>query len=153
MIGGACLRRSLNPTAWPQSSDRVQKHFDRIRFGLTEILGSHRRAARAHAIQRFFDGRAGEDTAQTPVEQRRPAGRGRACVAKACELGLEGILSKRAGSRDFCLDEHVPFDHMLRGIDRYLDINDLRQSLKPFYSPIGRPSVDPELMIRMLIVG
>ena len=54
---------------------------------------------------------------------------------------------------DFCLDEHVPSDHMLRGIDRHLDLADLRQSLKPFYSRIGRPSVDPELMIRMLIVG
>jgi transposase len=54
---------------------------------------------------------------------------------------------------DFCLDEHVPFDHMLRGIDRHLALDDLRQSLKPFYSQMGRPSVDPELMIRMLIVG
>jgi transposase len=42
---------------------------------------------------------------------------------------------------------------MLRGIDRQLDLNDLRQSLKPFYSQIDRLSVDPELMIRMLIVG
>ena len=54
---------------------------------------------------------------------------------------------------DFCLDEHVPFDHMLRGIDRNLDLEDLRQSLKPFYSQMGRPSIDPELMMRMLIVG
>ena len=54
---------------------------------------------------------------------------------------------------DFRLDEHVPSDHMLRGIDRHLDLADLRQSLRPFYSHIGRPSVDPELMIRMLIVG
>jgi transposase len=42
---------------------------------------------------------------------------------------------------------------MLRGNDRHLDLNDLRQSLKPFYSQIDRLSVDPELMIRMLIVG
>ena len=54
---------------------------------------------------------------------------------------------------DFCLDDHVPSDHMLRGIDRHLDLDDFRQSLKPFYSGMGRPSVDPELMIRMLIVG
>ena len=54
---------------------------------------------------------------------------------------------------DFCLDEHVPSDHMLRGIDGHLDLTDLRQSLKPFYSQMGRPSVDPELMMRMLIVG
>jgi hypothetical protein len=54
---------------------------------------------------------------------------------------------------DFCLDEHVPSDHLLRGVDRHFDLDDLRQSLKPFYSQMGRPSVDPELMIRMLIVG
>src|SRR5271156_1234405 len=54
---------------------------------------------------------------------------------------------------DFCLDEHVPVDHMLRGVDRHLNLEDLRQSLKPFYSQMGRPSVDPELMIRMLIIG
>ena len=54
---------------------------------------------------------------------------------------------------DFCLEEHVPVDHMLRGIDRHLALDDVRQSLKPFYSQMGRPSVDPELMIRMLIVG
>jgi transposase len=54
---------------------------------------------------------------------------------------------------DFCLDEHVPSDHMLRGIDRHLDLADLRRSLKPFYSQMGRPSVDPGLMMRMLIVG
>ena len=54
---------------------------------------------------------------------------------------------------DFCLNEHVPADHLLRGIDRHLDLADLRQSLKPFYSQMGRPSVDPELMIRVLIVG
>src|ERR1700735_1624940 len=42
---------------------------------------------------------------------------------------------------------------LLRGIDRHLALDDLRQSLKPFYSQMGRPSVDPELMIRMLIVG
>ena len=54
---------------------------------------------------------------------------------------------------DFCLDDHVPSDHLLRGIDRHLDLADLRQSLKPFYSAMGRPSIDPELMMRMLIVG
>ena len=54
---------------------------------------------------------------------------------------------------DFCLDDHVPFDHMLRSIDRHIDLDDVRQGLKPFYSSTGRPSIDPELMIRMLIVG
>ena len=53
----------------------------------------------------------------------------------------------------FNLDEHVPSDHLLRGIDRYLDLADLRAYLAPFYSHTGRPSIDPELMIRMLIIG
>jgi hypothetical protein len=39
---------------------------------------------------------------------------------------------------DFCLDDHVPSDHLLRGIDGHLDFEDLRQTLKPFYSWIGR---------------
>ena len=54
---------------------------------------------------------------------------------------------------DFCLDDHIPSDHMLRSIDRHLNLDDVRQALKPFYSSTGRPSIDPELMIRMLIVG
>src|SRR5215469_8012564 len=53
----------------------------------------------------------------------------------------------------FNLDEHVPADHLLRGIKQFLDLSDLRSYLSPFYSHTGRPSVDPELMIRMLIVG
>jgi transposase len=54
---------------------------------------------------------------------------------------------------DFCLDDHVPMDHQLRGIDRHLDLHGIRAALKPFYSSTGRPSVDPELMIRMLLIG
>jgi transposase len=54
---------------------------------------------------------------------------------------------------DFCLDDHVPADHLLRRIDRFLDLESVRSALKPFYSTIGRPAVDPELMMRMLIVG
>jgi transposase len=54
---------------------------------------------------------------------------------------------------DFCLEDHVPADHLLRRIDGVLDLSELRAHLKSFYSPIGRPSVDPELMVRMLLVG
>ncbi len=53
----------------------------------------------------------------------------------------------------FKLDDHVPADHLLRGIDRCLDLSELRHHLVPFYSHTGRPSIDPELMVRMLIVG
>ena len=54
---------------------------------------------------------------------------------------------------EFCLEDRVPADHLLRKIDRFLDLSDLRQELAPFYSTMGRPSIDPELMIRMLVVG
>lgn len=53
----------------------------------------------------------------------------------------------------FNLEGHVPADHLLRRIDRFLDLGGLRGHLAPFYSHTGRPSVDPELMIRMLVVG
>lgn len=53
----------------------------------------------------------------------------------------------------FNLEDHVPQNHLLRGIDRHLDLSDLRQHLGDFYSHTGRPSVAPELMIRMLIIG
>lgn len=54
---------------------------------------------------------------------------------------------------DFCLDQYVPPDHLLRQIDQVLDLSHLRQHLTSFYSTTGRPSIDPELMIRMLIIG
>jgi transposase len=54
---------------------------------------------------------------------------------------------------EFDLENMVPTEHLLRGIDKFLDLSDLRRHLAPFYSHTGRPSVDPELMMRMLIVG
>lgn len=53
----------------------------------------------------------------------------------------------------FNLEDHVPQGHLLRGIDAGLDLSGLRQHLAEHYSHTGRPSVDPELMIRMLIIG
>jgi transposase len=53
----------------------------------------------------------------------------------------------------FNLDDVVPQDHLLRDIDRFLDFSDLREHLAGYYSETGRPSVDPELMIRMLLIG
>jgi transposase len=53
----------------------------------------------------------------------------------------------------FNLDNHVPSDHLLRGVDRFLDLDGLRQHLAPFYSHTGRPSIDPRLIVRMLIIG
>lgn len=53
----------------------------------------------------------------------------------------------------FCLDEVVPDDHLVRRMAGVLDLSWVHAELKPFYSRMGRPSVDPVLMIRMLIIG
>src|SRR5215468_89785 len=56
---------------------------------------------------------------------------------------------------EFKLDEVIPKNHLLRRMNVFVTtaLADLHEQLKPFYSEIGRPSVDPELMIRMLIIG
>src|SRR5580692_10584892 len=54
---------------------------------------------------------------------------------------------------EFSLEGHVPTGHLLRSIDRFVEFGELRRNLACFYSTMGRPSIDPELMIRMLIVG
>jgi transposase len=53
----------------------------------------------------------------------------------------------------FSLERHVPAEHLLRSIDRFVELDEVRCELARFYSEVGRPSIDPELMIRMLIVG
>jgi len=55
----------------------------------------------------------------------------------------------------FRLDDRIPKNHLLRRIDVFVTaaLADLHQELEPYYSDIGRPSIDPELMIRMLIVA
>ena len=68
------------------------------------------------------------------------------------------MMGQRSGLQqsliyEFSIEEHVPADHLLRSIDRFLDLDGIRAHLRPFYSEIGRPSIDPELMIRMLLVG
>src|SRR3954449_13475620 len=65
----------------------------------------------------------------------------------------ESRVGQEALFYEFSLERHVPADHMLRSIDRFVDLEGVRAHLAPFYSPMGRPSIDPELMIRMLIVG
>jgi transposase len=54
---------------------------------------------------------------------------------------------------EFRLGDAVPEDHLVRKINAALDLSWLRSELAPYYSCTGRPSIDPELMIRMLIVG
>jgi len=54
---------------------------------------------------------------------------------------------------EFRLDEAVPDDHLVRKIGALLDLSWVYAELAPYYSEIGRPSIDPVLMIRMLIIG
>ena len=54
---------------------------------------------------------------------------------------------------EFSVEDHVPQDHLLRSIDHFVDLRSIRQHLATFYSHTGRPSIDPELLIRMLLAG
>lgn len=65
----------------------------------------------------------------------------------------ERQMAQEALFYEFSLERHVPDDHWVRAIDRFVDLSEIRTHLRPFYSEIGRPSIDPELMIRMLLIG
>src|SRR5262245_4754884 len=94
------------------------------------------------------------------------------CVAKlllrpranADSVGLRGesrersMMGRREGGQGqfryaFDLDKVVPPDHLLQQIDSVIDLSWVHKKLAPYYSDTGRPSIDPVLMIRMLIVG
>jgi transposase len=53
---------------------------------------------------------------------------------------------------EFSHERHAPATHVLRSIDRFVDLSDVRSHLAPFYSSTGRPSIDPELLVRMLLL-
>ena len=59
----------------------------------------------------------------------------------------EGRVMQEALFYGLSLERHVPDDHLLRKIDRFVELSDVRAHLEPYYSEIGRPSIDPELMI------
>ena len=68
------------------------------------------------------------------------------------------MMGEQLGRQDrlfyeFCLDDRVPADHLVRRLDAVLDLSWLRDDLAPYYSHTGCPSVDPELMIRMMLLG
>jgi len=65
----------------------------------------------------------------------------------------ERMVMQEALFYGFSLQGHVQDDHLLRSIDRFVDLSSNRGHLKPFYSSTERPPIDPELMIRMLIIG
>jgi transposase len=65
----------------------------------------------------------------------------------------ERTVMQEALFYEFSLERHVPADHLLRSVDRFVDLSSIREYLRPYYSETGRPSIDPELMIRMLLIG
>ena len=71
-------------------------------------------------------------------------------AARSRTANHDGASKSRSGCLfyEFSLERHVPADHLLRSIDRFVDLGELRRELAPFYSRLGRPSIDPELMIR-----
>ena len=73
------------------------------------------------------------------------------------ELGDLAMMGTQEAPRqlfyDFDLEAHVPADHMLRQIDHFLDVDTVREKLKGHYSHLGRPSIDPQLIVRMLVIG
>jgi transposase len=73
----------------------------------------------------------------------------------AAGLTMMGRLNQDQGQLfySFCLDEVVPSDHRVREIAAVLDLSWVHAELAPHYSHLGRPSIDPVLMIRLLIVG
>src|SRR3974390_725537 len=76
-------------------------------------------------------------------------------------MALEAaMMGRRRGDQaslfyEFSLDDRIPKDHLVRRIDGFVSatLADVHERLEPYYSDIGRPSVDPGLMIRMLIIG
>src|SRR6266852_4439406 len=53
----------------------------------------------------------------------------------------------------FRLEDQIPEDHLLRLIDQHIDLSFVRERVKSFYSATGRPSIDPEVLLRLLLVG
>jgi transposase len=53
----------------------------------------------------------------------------------------------------FRLEDQIPEDHLLRLIDRHVDLSFVRERLRSFHSSTGRPSIDPEVLLRLLLVG
>ncbi len=73
------------------------------------------------------------------------------------EEALLVMLGQRTRSESlfyyFRIEDHIPEDHLLRLIDRHIDFGFVRETLKASYSHTGRPSIDPEVLLRILLIG
>src|SRR5450755_3654906 len=78
-----------------------------------------------------------------------------------CWIFIFGGLLIMMGQHDRCealfyyfrLDDQVPKTHLLRLIDKHISFAFVRETLKQSYSETGRPSIDPELLLRILLIG
>jgi transposase len=71
--------------------------------------------------------------------------------------GLLVMMGQHARSESlfyyFRIEDQVPEDHLLRLIEHHVSFDFVREKLKGFYSETGRPSIDPELLLRILLIG
>src|ERR1700746_2992197 len=69
--------------------------------------------------------------------------------------GLRIMMGQHARSESlfyyFCIEDQVPENHLLRLLDRHISFDFVREKLKDSYSDRGRPSIDPELLLRILL--
>src|SRR6202051_2838264 len=78
-----------------------------------------------------------------------------------CWMTILGGLLIMMGQHDrsealfyyFRLEDQVPESHLLRQIDKHISLAFVREKLKESYSDTGRPSIDPELLLRILLIG
>jgi hypothetical protein len=85
-----------------------------------------------------------------------------------CLSRLSSVLSRRSGGTStmmgqqtrteslfyyFRLEDEIPEDHLLRLIDQHVELSFVRERVKGLYSTTGRPSIDPEVLLRLLLVG
>src|SRR5258705_2955064 len=77
------------------------------------------------------------------------------CIAIVGGLAL--MMGQHARSESlfyyFRLDDQVPENHLLRLVDKHIDFGFVRDRLRDSYSEAGRPSIDPELLLRILLIG
>src|SRR5215470_18009115 len=75
---------------------------------------------------------------------------------QACR-GTATMMGQQARSESlfyyFRLEDQIPKDHLLRVIDEQIDLSFVREWVKDLYSTTGRPSIDPEVLLRLLLVG
>jgi transposase len=78
-------------------------------------------------------------------------------LIELCGGALLIMMGQQARSESlfyyFRIEDHIPEDHLLRLIDRHVDFAFVRETLKASYSHTGRPSIDPEVLLRILLIG